>query len=293
MATIREVEDEITALTKRHADLDNKMVGYGGVDLSVGKAMSVVDKQIRELERCRTALLAGESDPADSASPPQLRPPRWITKKETRATAAEVHEQNVETAKLLPLETSIDDLGELYGTEEHLAVVESALREYSVEIVENGRACEFNEGMYAALLTMFYRESAARAVTLHWAGNQRRLVEQRVEALESSLELKHIGRFNSSELQRLTAYLTPQFDTAPLLKRIDQLEQHQMQLEQHQMKYRGVWAADEQYTAGNFCTDHGSLWHCNQTTRERPGGDGLAWTLAVKRGQDGRDGRAK
>ena len=289
MATLREVEDEIAALTKRHADLDNKMVGYGGVDLSVGSAMSAVDKKIRELERRRTALLVGEPDPVDvakpapSASPPQLRPPRWISAKDVRATAAEVHEKNVEIAKTLPLETSVDDLGELYGTEAHVAVIESALRGYASELLENGRACEFNEGMYAALLTMLYRESAATAVTFHWAGNQRRLLEQRVEALES----RPSEPFTSAQLQRLTAYLAPQFDTAPLLKRIEELEQ-----QRSAMKYLGVWSEHQQYVPGNFCTDKGSVWHCNQMTRERPG-DGSSWTLAVKKGQDGKDGRTK
>ena len=284
MATLHEVDDEIAALTKRHSDLDDKLARFGVIDHDVGQAMGVVDKQLNELRRRRTALLAGQSDPADavkaapSATPAQLRPPRWITTKEKRATAAEIHKQNFEVARTLPLDTPQEDIQDLYATEAHAALIETMLREYSSEILENGRACEFNEGLYCALVAMLWRSSATTAATFHFAGNQRRLLEQRVEALESSPR-----QFSGSEMQRLTAYLAPQFDTAPLLKRIEELEQHQSSV-----KYRGVWSADEQYVLGNFCTDRGSLWHCNQTTRERPG-DGRAWTLAVKKGQDGKD----
>ena len=292
MATLREVEDELAALSKRHSDLDDKLARFGVIDHDVGQAMGLVDKQLNELRRRRTALLVGQPDPADaikaapSATPSQLRPPRWVTSKEIRATAAEVHEQNVETAKLLPLETTLEDLGELYGTEAHVAVVESELRGYAVEIVENGRACEFNEGMYAALLTMLYRESAARAVTLHWSGNQRRLIEQRVEALESRRQ----DPLSSIQIQHIEHKLTPLFQVefanavAPLIERIGALEQ-----QRDAMKYVGVWEAGREYKLGNFVTDKGSLFHCNSTTRQRPGDGSKDWTLAAKRGADGKD----
>ncbi|MEQ8813546.1 MAG: hypothetical protein RLO51_16815 [Thalassobaculum sp.] len=56
------------------------------------------------------------------------------------------------------------------------------------------------------------------------------------------------------------------------------------------LKYVGTWNADTQFNPGEFCTDKGSLWHCNEPTRQRPG-DGPAWRLAVKAGRDGRDAR--
>jgi hypothetical protein len=52
--------------------------------------------------------------------------------------------------------------------------------------------------------------------------------------------------------------------------------------------YRGVWSIDEQYNLGNFATSDGSLWHCNKSTRSRPGTD-ASWTLCCKRGQNGKD----
>ena len=54
------------------------------------------------------------------------------------------------------------------------------------------------------------------------------------------------------------------------------------------LEYRGVWAEGEQYRWGNWVTWGGSLWHCNATgTADRPGSS-EDWTLAVKKGRDGR-----
>jgi hypothetical protein len=52
----------------------------------------------------------------------------------------------------------------------------------------------------------------------------------------------------------------------------------------------GVYQA-ARYEPGDMVTWHGSLWHCNAATAERPG-SGAAWTLAVKCGRDGKDAPA-
>lgn len=54
-------------------------------------------------------------------------------------------------------------------------------------------------------------------------------------------------------------------------------------------RYRGVYRDGEGYDLGDMATWGGSVWHCNGTTREQPGSS-PAWTLAVKRGRDGKDG---
>ena len=77
---------------------------------------------------------------------------------------------------------------------------------------------------------------------------------------------------------------------APLVARLEQLEAEVARLRSTtaEFKYLGTWAADQSYLRGNFVTRDGSLWHCNTTaTQERPG-QGSDWTLAVKRGRDGR-----
>lgn len=53
--------------------------------------------------------------------------------------------------------------------------------------------------------------------------------------------------------------------------------------------YRGVHTAGEVYDVGDMVTCGGSLWHCNEITDGKPGEATAAWTLAVKRGRDGKD----
>ena len=54
--------------------------------------------------------------------------------------------------------------------------------------------------------------------------------------------------------------------------------------------YRGVYAPDTDYAPGDVATLGGSAWICRAPTTTKPGDDADAWTLAVKRGRDGRDG---
>jgi hypothetical protein len=76
-------------------------------------------------------------------------------------------------------------------------------------------------------------------------------------------------------------------ELAPLRRQLDQLAAREKSF-----SYRGVWKDGEQYFQGNFVTQDGSLWACSRETRGKPG-DSDAWTLACKRGRDGKDvGRA-
>lgn len=56
------------------------------------------------------------------------------------------------------------------------------------------------------------------------------------------------------------------------------------------MIYRGVFKSGEAYQAGDTVTWGGSMWHCDQDSTDKPGENGSkGWTLATKRGRDGRD----
>ena len=68
----------------------------------------------------------------------------------------------------------------------------------------------------------------------------------------------------------------------PLQKKIGELEQRI-----GQMKYHGPWQAKRTYVTGSFVTSDGSVWHANEDTFSRPGTD-ATWTLACKRGRDGK-----
>lgn len=55
------------------------------------------------------------------------------------------------------------------------------------------------------------------------------------------------------------------------------------------MVYKGIWR-EGTHEKGDCVTWGGSLWHCNGPTEDKPG-TSEAWTLSVKRGADGKDGR--
>lgn len=59
------------------------------------------------------------------------------------------------------------------------------------------------------------------------------------------------------------------------------------------MIYRGVFGDGRSYERGDTVTWGGSLWHCDAPTSEKPGEGSTAWTLAAKRGRDGKDGVVK
>lgn len=54
--------------------------------------------------------------------------------------------------------------------------------------------------------------------------------------------------------------------------------------------YRDVFKAGTEYQPGDTVTWGGSMWHCNESTKDKPGETGSkGWTLAVKKGRDLRD----
>lgn len=73
---------------------------------------------------------------------------------------------------------------------------------------------------------------------------------------------------------------------ASLLTLQDQVRE--LETKRKSIEYLGVWQKGTQYERGNFATHDGSVWHCNAaTTASRPGSS-KDWTLAVKRGRDGK-----
>lgn len=59
------------------------------------------------------------------------------------------------------------------------------------------------------------------------------------------------------------------------------------QLEIGAMAYRGAYSEGEEYRKGDMTFFAGSLWHCDAPTAGKPGID-PAWSLATKRGRDGK-----
>jgi hypothetical protein len=57
------------------------------------------------------------------------------------------------------------------------------------------------------------------------------------------------------------------------------------------LTYQGVFQDGKAYELGDVVTWAGSTWHCNAPTETKPGEGAHAWTLMVKRGRDGKDGK--
>lgn len=80
--------------------------------------------------------------------------------------------------------------------------------------------------------------------------------------------------------------------TAGLVARVGKLEADlRKERAAKALPYRGIWKQGERYEAGEFVTYQGSIWHVEKRNHSRPGDDPGAYTLAVKRGQDGKDAR--
>lgn len=64
-------------------------------------------------------------------------------------------------------------------------------------------------------------------------------------------------------------------------------------LESEKVSYAGVFSPGKSYRRGQLCTHGGAIWHCNVVTKSTPGDGTQHWTLAVKRGADGKDAVAR
>lgn len=57
------------------------------------------------------------------------------------------------------------------------------------------------------------------------------------------------------------------------------------------MSYEGVYQEGQTYEKGQLVTWGGSGFHCNTQTTAKPGEGSKDWTLMIKRGRDGKDGK--
>ena len=54
--------------------------------------------------------------------------------------------------------------------------------------------------------------------------------------------------------------------------------------------YRNIYQEGKDYQQGDVVTFGGSLWHCDKDTQTKPGTKDSDWSLAAKKGRDGKDG---
>jgi len=74
-----------------------------------------------------------------------------------------------------------------------------------------------------------------------------------------------------------------------LIDRVQSLEAIISELKHRgELSYRGPWKEGEAYSPGAFVTFAGSMWHANESNASVKPGSSPVWTLAVKRGRDGK-----
>lgn len=76
-----------------------------------------------------------------------------------------------------------------------------------------------------------------------------------------------------------------------LLKFADEELAFTCELPMQTMIYRGVFREGQEYKQGDTVTWGGHLYHCDTDTTDKPDGEQRCWTLAVRRGRDGKDNK--
>jgi hypothetical protein len=124
--------------------------------------------------------------------------------------------------------------------------------------------------------------------------------EDHAKALEQHLERHVDGAFaiaqkaglNPSSPATVKQMFRLQAEAAAMIgwafRRLQHAEKRLAEVEAAGSRYRGVYQKADSYSRGDFATHDGSMWHANRQTSEIPG-SGNDWSLAVKRGRDGKD----
>ena len=100
------------------------------------------------------------------------------------------------------------------------------------------------------------------------------------------------GTFDGKELGQAIVESVKAYVDRTVNARCAALETKIALLEQRDFSYQGVWKDGKIYGVGQFVTYDGSLWHSNIFhNTQQPGNGNAAWTLCVRRGERGRDGK--
>ena len=133
---------------------------------------------------------------------------------------------------------------------------------------------------------------AAREAAVRSSVPTSAVVDTTVARKSSGISVRMIEAMAGEVVSFVKRSLTPRDEQlAALDSRIADLQSRIQTLEREpRLKYQGVHEKGRYYAEGDTVTAHGSMWVCRTYTDAEPGsGDG--WTLAVKRGRDGRDAR--
>lgn len=121
-------------------------------------------------------------------------------------------------------------------------------------------------------------------------------IEAVIERRLAEMQAKLNKRFKA-ECLNMGKYLAQEFNkfctetTAAIQKKADDLSALRDEIMTRGIRYKGYWQPSQVYSPGDMVTFGGSLWHCNSDTTERPAEtpDCTKWTLAARKGRDGKD----
>lgn len=180
----------IAEMEKRHAEMYERAFGghVSTFDHNLGDAAALLKTEIVKAKEKRAKILAGVvEEKRPEPVPSHRRLPRNITSKEMREKAEAAAKPD-----LPPNDASWEDVAALYQGEHAFSMFEADFLELRGEVGEDV-LCAFTQGEHTALLGMIFRVLAEMRATIHHAGNKRRLLEERVKALEAKPTMRYCG----------------------------------------------------------------------------------------------------
>lgn len=105
---------------------------------------------------------------------------------------------------------------------------------------------------------------------------------------------KNLGQINGKDGETFTL---DDFDVVALDERTIKMSftkgdiMHSFELEFPIPLYDGTYDQEKGYRRGDMATWGGSVWHCDEPKGLKPGTPDSGWTLAVKAGRPGKDGK--
>lgn len=105
---------------------------------------------------------------------------------------------------------------------------------------------------------------------------------------------KSLGRVHGNNGEDGKTFTLDDFDIVPTDERTIEMSfqngqvKHTFELEFPVPVYRDVWNEKAEYRRGDMVSWGGSVWHCDEPKGLKPDAPESGWTLAVKRGRDGK-----
>jgi len=259
MSTISTIEGHLKDLKSRFRELDEQLVPRrdGVVDVRISAAMSKVEQRIKRLEPLHSRAIAGDV-----------------------VNSAEIDEALGKIQPVVTLPRNLASDSEIDEAQRKFKALQDAPDPMSPE--ERARLNEIEDRI---------RDGAIAHIERQFLG-LRKLAGEEVNSPVSYTQGLHFALITMMASMQIRLDTAVQFNREQRLKLVDEvkaLRERVHALESApRLKYQGVYKEGQRYAVGDVVTHHGSMFHCNLETTGEPEKT-YAWTLAVKRGRDGKD----